>query len=488
VALADERRQVRHDALAGLVDAAAGRLRACGGRRFALLADNGCDWALADLALQRAGLLNVPLPGYFTPAQQAHVLADAGVDALLTDDPAAAVRLPGGFAPAGTLAGTGLALLQRPAPATVATLPSGTLKITYTSGSTGQPRGVCLSGAAQAAVARSLASATAELGLERHLCLLPLATLLENVAGIHAALLAGACCHIPSLATTGMSYGQLDPARLVASISRYLPSSLILVPELLRLLLQAAAGGWQPPASLRFVAVGGATVSPDLLDAARQAGLPVYEGYGLSECGSVVCLNTPGSRRTGSVGRPLPHVRVRVDDQQQLRVRGPVMGGYLGDAPLAADADGCAEIATGDLGHIDADGFVYVRGRRKNLLITSLGRNVSPEWVERELLHEPVIAHALVCGEARPWLAAVICPAGPAVTREAVALAVERANGRLPDYARIRNFALAGQPFTAANGSLTTNGRLRRDHLLAVHQATIDGLYRDIAATAEATS
>jgi long-subunit acyl-CoA synthetase (AMP-forming) len=252
------------------------------------------------------------------------------------------------------------------------------------------------------------------------------------------------------------------------------PSSLILVPELLRVLVMAAQQGWQPPASLRFIAVGGASVAPELLARAEQLGLPVYEGYGLSECASVVCVNTASARRRGSVGRPLPHVRVRLDGEQQIMVSGPLMSGYLGDAELPGAAT--REIATGDLGEIDADGYVYVRGRLKNLIITSLGRNISPEWVERELQMESAIGMAVVFGEAKPYLSALISPAGTA-TRAQVDAAVARANSRLPDYAQLRQWAVVTTPFTFANGLLTANGRPRRAHILKLHAATLKSLY-----------
>ena len=415
----------------------------------------------------------MPVPAYFTPDQMAHVLNDAGIDAVVTDQSATLAALGLGFAPAGVSARTGLALWRRPAAATRSRIPAGTVKITYTSGSTGEPKGVCLSAALLESVARSLAEATAGLALKRHLCLLPLPTLLENVAGIYSALLAGATCEIPGLAETGMNYGHLQPERLLATIADRAPSSLILVPELLRVLLHAVGLGWQPPASLQFIAVGGAPVSPDLLAQAERAGLPVFEGYGLSECGSVVCLNTPGNSQRGSVGRPLPHARVRLDDQQQIIVRNAGMLGYLGDG----EGEGSDEIATGDLGSIDAEGFVRVHGRLKNLLITSLGRNIAPEWVERELQHEPEIAAALVLGEARPWLAALISPLGAAHSPSRIDAAVARANRRLPDYAQVRSWALATEPFTFANGSLTANGRLRRAHILAAHEGAIRQLY-----------
>ncbi len=483
-ALADGQRVICHAELEALLGAEQAWLKQSGGRRFALLADNGCGWAVADLALHRSALLNVPLPGYFTVEQLQHVIGDAGIDTLLTDQPERAARLAAEFLPGGISPQTGLHLFRRNIATAAQPVPPDTIKITYTSGSTAAPKGVCLSAQSIEAVASSLAAATADFDLERHLCLLPLATLLENVGGIHAALRSAATCIIPSLHATGMSYGGLDPRKLIAAITAHEPSSLILVPELLRVLVMAAQQGWQPPVSLRFIAVGGASVAPELLASAAQLGLPVYEGYGLSECGSVVCVNTATAQRRGSVGRPLPHVRVRLDSQQQIMVSGPLMSGYLGDteSPEAVTR----EIATGDLGEIDADGFVYVRGRLKNLIITSLGRNISPEWVERELQMEPAIGMAVVFGEAKPYLSALICPAGSATSTQ-IDAAVARANSRLPDYAQLRRWAVVTTPFSFANGLLTANGRPRRARILKLHAEALHSLYPQTSET-EATA
>jgi len=476
-ALRDGARCVTYGQLTPLVEAEGDFLAASRGRRFALLAGNGCGWALTDLALASRELLHVPVPGYFTSGQMTHVLETAGIDRVITDRPQVPGQLGLGFVPAGVSPRTGFSLWRRPPPAGSNAVPPGTAKITYTSGSTAEPKGVCLSAQLIDAVAGSLAAATAGLKLERHLCLLPLPTLLENVAGVYAALLTGATCEIPSLAETGMSYGGLQPRLLTRTISARQPASLILVPELLRVLVQAAANGWQPPASLRFIAVGGALVSPGLLLQAARLGLPVFEGYGLSECGSVVCLNTPGSNRPGSVGRPLPHLQLRLDAEGQIVVRNAAMLGYLGDAP----GEATDEIATGDLGSIDADGFVQVRGRVKNLLITSLGRNIEPEWVERELQQEPEIAGAIVVGEARPYLAALVDPTAAGSSRAKIAAAVARANRRLPDYAQVRSWSLPAGPLTFAAGALTANGRLRRVHVLRENEPVIRQLYRDTA-------
>lgn len=482
--LEDGRRSLRLAAVPDAVEQERAWLGGRGGQRFGLLAANGCGWLVADLALGQSGLLNVPLPGFFTDGQLLHVLDDAALDRIVTDAPDRIRRLAPEFSVLGTGPGSGLCLLGRRGPVGPAPVPVDTLKVTYTSGSTGTPKGVCLTAAGLDAVTGSLVDLRQELGLRRHLCLLPLATLLENVAGALATLGADGTCIVPDGGATGMEPGGVDAHRLTDTIAAAEPDSLILVPELLRLLLAATTAGWTPPASLRFVAVGGARVAPELLEQATAAGLPVFEGYGLSECGSVVALNTPGANRPGSVGRPLPHTRVRVSADGEILVSGATFAGYLGEpgsthGGMAGAMAGAmaSEIATGDLGELDRDGWLHVRGRRRNVLITSFGRNVSPEWVESELLAEPAIGQALVAGDARPWLCALLHPARRGVGTAELEAAVRRANARLPAYARIGAWRTLDAPLTAANGTLTANGRPRRDVILARYRRQLDRLY-----------
>jgi long-subunit acyl-CoA synthetase (AMP-forming) len=164
---------------------------------------------------------------------------------------------------------------------------------------------------------------------------------------------------------------------------------------------------------------------------------------------------------------------VRIEDGA-IQVAGSAFPGYLGQSAV----QGAEWLDTGDLGHLDEDGFLFVTGRRKHVLITGYGRNVSPEWVESELSLEPAIAQAMVLGEAQPFLAAVVVPARGAAN-EAVAGAIERANARLPDYARVRRFVVSREPFAAAGGTLTDNGRLRRDAIVARHAEALDLLFAD---------
>ena len=480
VALVDGRRSVDYGALPALLESEINWLARGGAERHALLADNGVAWALADLSLHLGEMFAVPLPESFTDLQQVHALDDAGIDALLTDNPARARQLLPGWRLDGEGPASGLVRFRRSLdPATRAAVPVGTRKVTYTSGSTSTPKGVCLSGETLEAVARSLADATATQAVERHLCLLPLATLLENVAGLYAPLLTGATCIVPSCRMTGMNYAGLDVPRMLGSITAHAPNSLILVPELLQALVIAAERGWPVPRSLRFVAVGGARVAPALLARAEAAGIPAFEGYGLSECASVVCLNTPAARRAGTVGRPLPHVTLRIDAAGQVHVRGNAMLGYLGDPPRLPDA----EVATGDVGAFDADGFLQLRGRAGNRFITSFGRNVSPEWIESEISQRlggiPVLAY----GEARPSVVVLVGAAADDVDDASIGRAIGAANAMLPGYAQVSRWARTPQPFTFADGTLTANGRLRRREIHARFESVLDRLYGESLAS-----
>jgi long-chain acyl-CoA synthetase len=452
--------------LLGLVAREQRWLAASGATRVGLLADNGRAWAISDLALLAAGRVNVPLPQHFAAGQLAHALDSTAVDAVLTDDPGRLLELGLGFASRGASPHSGLALLTRPAGALPpVALPPGTVKVTYTSGSTAEPKGVCLTAATLAGVAAAVATACGPLGVRRHLCLLPLATLLENVAGLYAGWLAGAACDLGAGAAGAIARGTLTPGALLGEIDRARPESMILVPELLRLLAGAAQRGWSAPGA-KFIAVGGARVAPDLLEQATAAGLPVFEGYGLSECGSVVSLNLPGAARRGSVGRPLPHARVRVDARGEIHVGGSVMAGYVGGEAAGMANAASTEIATGDLGEIDDAGFLHVSGRLKNLFINSFGRNLSPEWIESELTAEPAIGQAVAFGEARDRVVALLAPARPDLPAAALQAAVKRANLRLPAYARVARHHVLDAPLTAASGLLTANGRPRRNRIL----------------------
>lgn len=445
------------------VDALATTLRARGVRVMATQLDNAPYVLALDLALHCADAVHVPLPTYFSPAQRAHVLAVSGADHFL------GASAPG---PSWCDAPLSAASCWR-RDVTAVALPRGCDLISFTSGTTGQPKGVCLTRADMETVAASLVEASAALRPRRHLCVLPLATLLEQIGGLYAPILAGAHISVPTLAELGYSGAAgLDVACLLRCLHRHRPDSVILVPQLLSALVAAGEQGASLPDALRLVAVGGGRVGSDLLRRAQQLGLPVFEGYGLTECASVVCLNRPGATRPGSVGQALSHAHVFVAADGELMVDGVRMIGYLGEPPLPP-----GPWRTGDLGHVDDAGFVHVRGRRRNVFITAYGRNVSPEWVETELTQQPAIAQAMVSGEARAFNAAVLVARDAEVGDDELQAAVSAANCRLPDYAQVGAWLRAPTPFSAAQGTLTGNGRLQREAIAARYADAIAALY-----------
>ncbi|MEZ5831034.1 MAG: AMP-binding protein [Dongiaceae bacterium] len=470
------------------VDALAAWLADRGCRRLGLFMDNGLDWVLLDLAARSADIVLVPIPLFFSKDQIRHVISTAALDHMATDQverlgsvlegSTDSVELPH-FAAGRTGRLVPLALWKSMAPVP---LPGRTRKVTFTSGTTGRPKGVCLSHAAIDRVASSLLTASDGRWEDKHLCLLPLATLLENIAGVYVPLLAGAMICVPPLSTVGLvGSSQLDVGALLVAVLRFRASTVVMVPQMLLALMAATSPDAMRRSALRLIAVGGAPLPAEALRKAEQMGLPVRQGYGLSECSSVVTFNTVSDNRIGSVGRPLPHADVRIAPDGEILVRGAVCEGFLGEPDVARPL----YWPTGDVGAFDADGYLHLTGRKKHMFITSFGRNVAPEWIECELTVEPAIAQAAVFGEARPWNAAIIVPRLASNRQPAdpsqVAAAIQRANARLPDYGHVRRWIVADAPFTPENQLMTPNGRLRRDAIARAYEDRINRLYDDEA-------
>ncbi|UZE15471.1 AMP-binding protein [Pseudomonas sp. B21-054] len=427
---------------------------------IALALDNGVEAMLWDLAALFEGLACVTLPPFFSPAQRAHCLEQSQAERVVAEPELDAELLAAGYEKSGEFWRRTFTGPNR--------MPAGTAKLTFTSGTTGTPKGVCLSAESLLRVARELDHASKLADPQHHLALLPLAILLENL-GCYAALYAGATLSVPSQKTLGiLGASGVDTPRLLACLASRAPESLILVPQLLQILVGAAEQKAFAPHKLRFAAVGGARVSESLLQRAQAVGLPVYEGYGLSECASVVCLNRPDAQRPGSVGKPLPHIQIHLADDGEVLIKGSPLLGYLGEAPYSGEW-----WPSGDLGEFDPEGFLYLKGRKKHQFVTSFGRNVNPEWVEAELTQRRHIAQAFVYGEALPRNHALLWPHRPDCTDAELAAAVAEANENLPDYARVHRWTRLSQPFTAANGLLTANGRPRRDAIVALYRAQL---------------
>ena len=300
--------------------------------------------------------------------------------------------------------------------------------------------------------------------------------LLENIAGVYAPLFAGGEVLLMPDAGRGFAGSSLaNPQQLLGLISQTQPNSLILVPELLQLLVQAALKGWPVPASLQFIAVGGAKVAVDTLRQAAALQLPVYQGYGLSECGSVVALSSVDAANATddelqSAGKPLAHLEVRIE-QGEIQVKTPFLG-YLGQG----GAQQSEWVATGDLGQWTEGGDLQILGRRNNLLISSFGRNISPEWVESELTKTGLVQQAVLCGDAKPYCVAVLYAAAT-VSDSQLNAYIDQLNLQLPDYARVARYHRLSTPLSQAEGTLTSNGRPRRAAIMQTYQQQIAALY-----------
>lgn len=392
---------------------------------------------VADLALAALGRTIVPLPDFFSPGQWRHMIADGGVAAVVTTaeyrERLADLEVP-------------ILVLEHPDPAPWSE-PQPSRRIIYTSGTTGTPKGVILEESAMAASLNGLETAAMAGPDDIHLSVLPFSLLLEQLAGLLLPLKLGARVHLAA-----------TPQSAPAEAERVGATTSVLVPELL--------AGWvawlrqankRAPASLRFVAVGGAPLGESLCEAAWNMGLPVHEGYGLSECCSVVAVNRPGCNRPGTAGRPLDTVRVSIEDGE-IVVRGAtVMAGYVGGAP----ANGVWR--TGDCGQLLPDGSLRVLGRKDDVVVTPNGRNIHPEWIEPMVLADPGIrACAIVAGKA--GLRAAIIPAAAAAGLSPAQWLprLQALTQAAPGYARPVEVTVVTPAEAQAHTLFTLDGRPRR--------------------------
>ena len=346
-------------------------------------------------------------------------------------------------------------------------------EIVFTSGTTGTPKGVVLT---HANIVADVAAARDVLGVDpRHvLSILPLSHMLEQTAGLYLPLSYGGTIHYLT--------SRQSPVILQA-LRRHGVVVMVVVPQVLTLLLdgierevrrRGQEEGWQrahrlaphlPPrlrrllfrdvhhglgGRLELFFCGGAYLPPAVASAWERMGVTVLEGYGATECAPAIATNTAAARRPGSVGKPLPGVHVRLSGNGEIQVKGAnVTRGYWRDEQATRDAftaDGW--FRTGDLGEIDAEGFLHLRGRLRDVIVLPNGMNVYPEDVEPELAHENAVADCVVLGLAdgagNARVHAVVIPAAaPAEQqRERVAEAVRNANARLAPHQRISGFTL----------------------------------------------
>lgn len=256
---------------------------------------------------------------------------------------------------------------------------------------------------------------------------------------------------------------------------------------------------------VRIFVSGGAPLGIDTVKWFASVGIAVLEGYGLTETSPVIALNTPRAQRMGSVGRKLPNVEVKFAEDGELLVRGPaVFRGYWQKPASTAecfDTDGW--FRTGDIGHLDSDGFLYITDRKKELLKTSGGKLVAPQPIESKLKNNSLVAHAALVGDKHKFVVALISPNFAALKEWAkqhgieaktyeelvsesrvVALfneIVREANGSLAKFETIKRFKVVPDEWSQDSGELTPSMKLKRRAITARYGAVIDDLYADEA-------
>ena len=532
------------------------------GTGVAIHSANRPEWAIADLAAIAAGAIPPGIFVTNTPEQAAYVLAHTEATLAVADTPEAAWKLHAARSAApqletivlfegecevpgivswkrllelGAEAGEGVlrARLEAQRPEDVATL-------IYTSGTTGTPKGVELTHKNLVWTGSTGARDVLDLRSEdRQLSYLPLAHIAEQMLTIHLPLHhGGATYYVPSLERLPEALREVRPtiffgvprvwekfqAGLERAVSEAPPHRRALLAWARRTKLAAERarqrgepGGLAAALADRLVlrkvraklgldrvrhaASAAAPISLGTLEHFFSLGIPIYEIYGLSETSGPGTISVPSKFRIGSVGPIMAGVEMRTGEDGEILMRGPnVFRGYRRDPEATAavlDADGW--FATGDVGEIDADGFLRITDRKKELLVTSGGKKLAPAPIESRLREIPGVAHAFVVGERRNFVAALLTldptalptlakragsaaddVAGAALcpkVRDFVGREVERINGALARFESVRRFAILSAEFSVAGGELTPTMKLKRRVIAEKYAPDVDALY-----------
>ena len=250
---------------------------------------------------------------------------------------------------------------------------------------------------------------------------------------------------------------------------------------------------------IRCLISGGAPLDPAIAHLLHAAGLPLFEGYGLTETSPVIAVNTAARWRIGTVGPPLPGVDVRIAGDGEIVVRGPnVMKGYYrkpSETEAVLDADG--SFHTGDLGALD-DGFLSITGRKKDLIVNAGGKKIAPQPIEERMRRSPLIAEAVLVGDRRPYCVALVWPNRAAVealakrqnlsgdfaaltrdpqVHEAIRREIDEACAGLASFEKVRKFALVDRELTIADGHITPSLKVRRAQVLERYADLVESLY-----------
>ncbi len=533
------------------------------GDRVAILLRNSPEWIMFDQAALSLGLVVVPLYTDDRADAIAYILRDAAVKLLLVQDSGRWNRMAGSVEdlpqlqrvvvleterqpqPGGDdlvreakhwLPARGEPLKRRYAdPHTLAT-------IVYTSGTTGRPKGVMLSHFNMFSIAHASVTVVDCYQQDSFLSFLPLSHTLERTGGYYLPMMAGASVSfarsIPQLAED-LQY--IKPTVIIA-VPRIFERVYARVQEQLknksvveRILFNKALKigfkefeyrmqrrGWFPGlllypllrklvsakildklgGRLRVAISGGAAISPEIARVFLGLGLPMLQGYGLTETSPVISVNPMHNIKPESVGVPLRGVRVKIGDDNELLVKTPgMMLGYWNNHAATAemiDPDGW--LHTGDQARIDADGHIYITGRIKDVLVLSNGEKIPPSDMEMAIALDPLIEQIMVVGEGKPYLGALVVlnsdlwngfadefeldPSQTASLEDerlesAVLKRIRLALRDFPGYAKIRRVALLLEPWTIDNGLMTPTLKIKRQKVLDHCREQVESLYGD---------
>ena len=544
------------------VRALAGSLAQLGlnkGDRVAIISENRWEWAVSDFATLALGLVNVPLFPTLHAPQIGEPLAHAGARAAIVStraqlDKIAAVRAQTALehvivmddeaASEGILSFSSLLADRQQGrdagfDAQVRAVAGEDLaSIIYTSGTTGEPKGVTLTHGNLASNVNYSLRGFSFAGAQRTVSFLPLSHVTARHADYALYSLGFSIAYCPAMERLMPALKTVQPtlivavprvfekvrqeverrsrgSRLKSAIVRWAlktgrkhepailagrtPSSLAwkLADNLFYSKVREVFGG-----KVTYFIAGGAPLGPDTAHWFAQAGIRILEGYGLTETSPVIGVNTPGAYRVGSIGKPLPNIQVRLAEDGELLVKGPsVFSGYWQSPGLTAQAfDEEGWFRTGDIAALDADGFLSITDRKKELIKTSAGKFIAPQPIEGRLKADGFVGHAALVGDRQKYVAALISPNFallepwarekniPATTRKDLVEhplviarfkeTVKQVNGSLADFELLKRFALVAEEWAIDSGELTPSMKLKRRVLEERYKDEIATLFR----------
>jgi long-chain acyl-CoA synthetase len=498
------------------------------GDRVGLVGENRLEWLLADMGILAAGAVNVS-PHAPLAARQIHFqLADAGACWLFVStreqrdkvrqvraelpDLRGVVAFDSAAAADDTLSWAGFLQRGRQALGRLGPElarrerqlgPEDLATIMYTSGTTGNPKGVMLTHANLLSNALASNEASPREAGAVLLAWLPFSHIYARTVDHYLTLVAGVTMGLAESAETVVqNLGEIEPTHM-SSVPRFYEKVLTAVsgsdPAKVHRRLRDIFGP-----RVDWLGSGGAPLPLAIAEAFHAAGLLVLQGYGLTESSPVISFNRKAHYKLDTVGQLLPGVEVVIAPDGEVLTRGPhVMKGYWNNRQATAEAIQGGWLYTGDLGRLDEDGFLSITGRKKELLVLSNGKKVVPPHLEGLLLADECIDQAVIYGEGRNFLTALVVPhwdnvrralrdQGAAVDHEAeerlarhpavLALLRRRIDAALADvsdWEQVRKFLVLPRPFTVAADELTVSLKLRRNVVFAKYRAELDGLYRE---------